>query len=118
MSEPTALIWILIGTILVLLLVLLVVASKLISISRELKKLNGTLSGLEARVAEQEKRLEEVRSSLDQRGGGDMLTPFVEVFNSIRSKGWVAGLTLLGGHLFRSYLGKRRQRALPAKNDP
>jgi hypothetical protein len=117
-GEPTSLIWTLIGIVFVLLLVLAFAASKLWSLSRELQKLNQTLTKLDSRLTEQERQLAEVRAALASRGGDGLLEPFVEAFKMFRSKGWVSAVAMLGSHVFRSYLAKRRQRALPAKDSP
>jgi hypothetical protein len=115
MGEPTFLLWTLIGIVFVLLLLLVFAASKLWSLARELQKLNQTLTKLDARLSEQERQLAEVRAALASRGSDGLLEPFVEAFKVFRSKGWLSALTMLGSHVFRSYLGKRRQRALPTK---
>ncbi len=113
MDQVAGLVWTLVAVIAVLLFAVLAAVYKLWSVSKELAKLNKTLERLEGRVAEQERQLAEVRAALDTRGGGDAFGPFIEAFKAIKSKGWSGALTLLGTHLFRSYLGKRRQRSLP-----
>ena len=115
-SEPTALIWTLVVFFVAALAAFFVTAYKLWTVSRDLRALTLTLDRLEARVAEQERQVTELRSALVVRGG-DVFAPFVEVFQQVRSKGWAAALTLLGSHLFRSYLGKRRQKSLPVQKD-
>jgi hypothetical protein len=115
-NEPTALIWFLVVFFIAALAAFFITAYKLWTVSRDLKALTRTLDRLEARIAEQERQVSELRSALDRRGT-DVFAPFVEVFQQIRSKGWTAALSLLGSHLFRSYLGKRRQKSLPAKED-
>jgi hypothetical protein len=117
MNEAATLIWILVGIVVVLLLLFSWAVFSLVKVRMELGKLNKTLEGLEGRLGEQERRLAEVQASLDKKGG-DAFLPFVEAFQSFKTKGWLPALALLGGHLFRSYLGKRRQKALPPKNDP
>ena len=118
MGEPTILLWTLIGIVFVLLMLLAFAASKLWSLARELQRLNQTLTKLDARLSEQERQLAEVRAALVNRGSDGLLEPFVEAFKVFRSKGWMSAVAMLGSHVFRSYLGKRRQRALPAKDSP
>lgn len=116
-SEPTALIWILVAFFVAALAAFFMTAYKLFTVSRDLRALTKTLDRLEARVAEQERQVTELRTALDQRGG-DAFGPFVEIFQQVRSKGWGAALSLLSSHLIRSYLGKRRQKSLPAQKGP
>ena len=116
-NEPTALIWTLVAFFIAALAAFFFTAYKLWTVSRDLRALAKTLDRLETRIAEQERQVLELRSALDRRGN-DMFAPFVEVFQQVRSKGWAAALTLLGSHLFRSYLGKRRQKSLPAQKEP
>lgn len=111
--EPTGLIWTLVAIIIVFLFVIAMAAFKLFSVSRELQKVHKALDKLEGRLAEQERQLAEVRSVLVDRGGGDFFEPFVQAIQSFKTKGWVGALTLLGSQLFRSYLGRKRQKALP-----
>ncbi len=116
-NEPTLLIWILVVFVLVLFTALVWTAYKLRTISQDLQRLTKTLDKVESRVAEQERQLAEVRAALDRRGN-DMFSPFLEAFQQVKSKGWMAALTVLGSHLFRSYLSKRRQKSLPVRKDP
>ncbi len=116
-NEPTGLILFLVAVVVILLSLFVAAVYKLWGISRELRKLTGTLERLEGRVAEQERQLAEVKAALDRRGG-DVFSPFVEAFQMVKSKGWMTALTMIGSHLFRSYLGKRRQKSLPERKDP
>lgn len=111
--EPTALIWTLVAIIVFLLFAFSWAVYGLLSIKAELGKVNRSLDKLEGRVAEQERQLAEVRSALVGRGGGDMFEPLLQAFQTFKSKGLVGALTLLGSHVFRSYLGRKRQKALP-----
>lgn len=112
-NEPTFLIWTLVFIIAVLLVVIVLVSVSLGQIKREFRSLNRTLDKLEARVGEQERQMAQVRSALERRGGGDLFAPIVEAVRALRSRGALSALTLIGSHLFRSYLGRRRQKSLP-----
>jgi hypothetical protein len=113
MDQAATLIWILVAIIVVFLFALLAAVYKLFSLSRELQKVGKTLDALEGRLSEQERQLAAVRSALDQRGTGDMFEPLLQAFQSFKTKGWMGALTLLGSYVFRSYLGRRKQKALP-----
>lgn len=96
----------------VLMAALLTVALKMRDLRRDLKDMNRSLDRLERRIDHQEAQLDEIRSALaESRGGG--LEPIIDSWNALRSKGLVSALTLLGTHMFRTYLGKRRRKALP-----
>jgi hypothetical protein len=116
MSEPTILIWTLVALVVVLMLGGVFAVYSLVKVRIELGRLHKTLERLEARVGDQERRLAELRASMEDRGG-DLFAPFVEVLKRFKSGGWVSALTVLGSHVFRSYLGKRRQKSLPARDD-
>ena len=115
MDQVAGLVWTMVAVVALLFAALTVSVVKLFGVNRELRKLNRTLQGLEARIGEQERQLAQVRAALDDRGGGDLFAPLVEAFKVFKSKGWAPALTLLGSHLFRSYLGRRRQKPLPSK---
>lgn len=115
MNQPSALIWTLVACVGLMLFALFLTAYKLRTVSSELRDLTKSLDRLDARLSEQERRLAEVRSSLSEQGD-DAFAPFVAVFQRLKSKGWLAAMSLIGSHLFRSYLGRRRS-ALPSKRD-
>ena len=117
-NEPSVLIWILVTLVVALIFLFVAAVYKLWGINRELQKLTKSIDKLDGRVAEQERQLAEVKAALDQGGGGDMFAPFLAAFQQVKSKGWMAALTVLGSHLFRSYLSKRRQKSLPVRKDP
>jgi hypothetical protein len=113
MDQAAVLIWILVAIVAVLLFAFTWAVFSLVSIKAELGKVNKSLDKLDARIAEQERQIAEVRAAVSRSGGGDMFEPFLQAIQSFKSKGLVGALTLLGSHLFRSYLGRRRQKALP-----
>ncbi len=117
-NEPSVLIWFLVAFVVVLLVALVMTAYKLWGITRELQKLTKSIDKLDGRVAEQERQLAEVKVALDQGGGDDTFAPFLAAFQQVKSKGWMAALTVLGSRLFRSYLTKKRQKSLPVRKDP
>ena len=116
-NEPTFLIWTLVVLCAGLMLLLVLVTSSLGQIKREFRGLNKALDRLEARVGEQERQMAQVRSALESRGGGDLFAPLMDILRAVRSRGALSALTLIGSYLFRSYLGRRRQKSLPEDRD-
>jgi len=114
MDQVAVLVWIMIAVIAVLLFAVLAAVTKLWSVNRELQKITKSLDRLEGRISEQERQLAEVRASLDRKGG-DLFEPIMQAVHAFKTKGWAGALALLGGTLFRSYLGRRRQKALPTR---
>lgn len=112
METPTALIWTMVAVIVVLLVFIAVFVANLNLLKKELAKTAKALDKLDARLGDQERHLQEIRAALDQKGA-DPIAGFVKAFRKWRTKGLVPALTLLGTQLFRAYLGKRRQKALP-----
>jgi len=98
--------------IVVLLVVIAVFVAHLMAIRKELAKTVKALGKLDARLAEQEQQLNEIRGALSERD----TDPFASLMDAIRkwrTKGLVPALTLMGTQLFREYLRKRRRKALP-----
>ncbi len=112
MDEATSLVWAMVAIIGILLATLFTVSLKLRAVQRDLKQLGKSLDSLENRLVQQEARLSDIRASMLQ-GQTSGLEQVIDALRSLRTKGLIPALSMLGMHLFRTYLSKRRQRALP-----
>lgn len=117
MDQFSGLVWMMFGVIAFLMVTLFVVSLKLRAIQRDLKQLDKSLDTLGRRLDQQQARLDEIRSALDQ-GRGDAFGPILDIYKNLRTKGLVPALTLLGSFLFRTYLSKKRTKALPKISEP
>lgn len=115
MGSVPILVWVLVLVIVVLMAMLLSMALALRALRRDLRALDSSLDKLNSRLDEQEARLEEIRRQVAS-ASSDPLTQFSELFKAVRSKGLVSALLMFGAGAFRTYLGRRRRKALPKGN--
>lgn len=75
-------------------------------------QLEKSVGQLSSRVEAQERQLAEIQRTL-QSGANDPLMQVMEAFASVRKKGLMGAVAVIGGRIFRSYFQNRRAKALP-----
>ncbi len=94
----------------------ILLASALSGMRKQVESLQGKLDKIDGRLQQQEKEIAGLRAELDDRPS-DLMKGVVSAIKDFKAKGLVPALTVLGTTLFKAYLKKRKQRALPPAED-